>query len=107
MPALDPDARGGGAIDAGPDAARPPDAARSKMIQAAKKRDETLRRQFMRTRALVFPGGEPQERAMGFISFLNQYGPALVERLDEQLPLELGQHWVVVIDRGAGPAIRD
>ena len=27
-----------------------------KMIQAAKRRDETLRRQFMRARALAFPG---------------------------------------------------
>ncbi len=70
---------------------------RSKTIQAAKKRDETLRRQFMRTRALVFPGGEPQERAVGFVSFLNQYGPALVQRLDEQVPLDLGKHWMVVI----------
>jgi uncharacterized protein YllA (UPF0747 family) len=70
---------------------------RSKTIQAAKKRDETLRRQFTRTRSLVFPGGEPQERAVAFVSFLNQYGPALVQRLDEQLPLGLGQHWVVTI----------
>jgi bacillithiol biosynthesis cysteine-adding enzyme BshC len=70
---------------------------RSKTIQAAKKRDETLRRQFTRTRALVFPGGEPQERAVGFVSFLNQYGPALVQRLDEQIPLDLGKHWMVVI----------
>ena len=72
-----------------------------KMIQAAKRRDETLRRQFMRTRALAFPGGHPQERTIGFVSFLNQYGPALVERLDEQLPLDLGQHWIVVGRRHA------
>jgi uncharacterized protein YllA (UPF0747 family) len=70
---------------------------RSKTIQAAKKRDETLRRQFARTRALAFPGGEPQERAVGFVSFLNQYGPALVQRLDEQVPLDLGKHWIVVV----------
>jgi bacillithiol biosynthesis cysteine-adding enzyme BshC len=70
---------------------------RSKTIQAAKKRDETLRRQFTRTRSLVFPGGEPQERAVGFVSFLNQYGPALVQRLDEQLPIDLGKHWLVVV----------
>ena len=70
---------------------------RSKTIQAAKKRDETLRRQFTRTRALVFPGGDPQERAVGFVSFLNQYGPALVQRLDEQVPLDLGKHWIVVV----------
>jgi bacillithiol biosynthesis cysteine-adding enzyme BshC len=68
-----------------------------KIVQAAKRRDETLRRQYVRTRALVFPGGQPQERRIGFISFLNQYGPALLERLQEQLPLDLGRHWIVTI----------
>jgi bacillithiol synthase len=68
-----------------------------KMIQAAKRRDETLRRQFMHARALAFPGGHAQERTIGFISFLNQYGPALVDRLDEELPLDLGHHWIVTI----------
>jgi len=69
----------------------------SKMIQAAKRRDETLRRQFIRTRALAFPDGHAQERSIGFISFLNQYGPALVDRLEEELPLDMGHHWIVSI----------
>jgi bacillithiol synthase len=69
----------------------------NKMIQAAKRRDETLRRQYLRTRALMFPGGHPQERSVGFISFLNQYGPALVDRLLDELPLDLGSHWIVSI----------
>jgi len=69
----------------------------AKMIQAAKRRDETLRRQFMHARALAFPGGHAQERTIGFVSFLNQYGPALVDRLDEELPLDLGHHWIVTI----------
>ena len=68
-----------------------------KMIQAAKRRDETLRRQFMHARALAFPDGHAQERTIGFVSFLNQYGPALVERLDEELPLDMGRHWIVTI----------
>jgi bacillithiol biosynthesis cysteine-adding enzyme BshC len=68
-----------------------------KMIQAAKRRDETLRRQFIHARGLAFPGGHAQERTIGFVSFLNQYGPALVERLDEELPLDLGRHWIVTI----------
>lgn len=68
-----------------------------KTIQAAKRRHETLRRQFMRARALTFPGGHAQERTIGSIYFLNQYGPALVDRLDEQVPLDLGHHWVVTI----------
>ena len=68
-----------------------------KMIQAAKRRDETLRRQFIHARALAFPGGHAQERTIGFVSFLSQYGPALVDRLDEELPLDLGRHWIVAI----------
>ena len=68
-----------------------------KMISAAKRRDETLRRQFMHARALAFPSGHAQERTIGFVSFLNQYGPALVERLDDELPPDLGRHWIVTI----------
>jgi bacillithiol biosynthesis cysteine-adding enzyme BshC len=69
----------------------------NKMIQAAKRRDETLRRQYMRTRALAFPDGHAQERTIGFVSFLNQYGPALIDRLEEELPLDMGHHWIVCI----------
>jgi len=66
----------------------------SKVIHAAKRRDETLRRQFTRARALAFPGGHLQEREVTFIAFLNRYGPALVDLLGQDLPLEAGQHWV-------------
>jgi bacillithiol biosynthesis cysteine-adding enzyme BshC len=69
----------------------------SKIIHAAKRRDETLRRQFERLRTQAFPGGQPQERTIGFVSFLARYGPALVDRLDEELPLDLGHHWVFTI----------
>ena len=43
-------------------------ALQQKVVQAAKRRDDTLRRQFERARALAFPGGEPQERAVGLSS---------------------------------------
>jgi uncharacterized protein YllA (UPF0747 family) len=69
----------------------------SKMIHAAKKRDETLRRQFTRAQAQTFPLGQPQERTLGVVFFLNRYGPALVDRLLDELPLELGRHWVLTI----------
>jgi bacillithiol biosynthesis cysteine-adding enzyme BshC len=68
-----------------------------KTIQAAKRRHETLRRQFVRTRALAFPNGHAQERTISFVSFLNQYGSSLVERLWQELPVGLGQHWIVTI----------
>lgn len=73
------------------------DTLHGKTIQAAKRRDDTMRRQFVRARALAFPHGHPQERAIGFVSFLNQYGPALVERLEDELPLDLGHHWIVAV----------
>ncbi len=70
---------------------------RGKIIQAAKRRDDTLRRQFTRARALTFPGGHPQERAVGWISFYDRYGPALVERLMDEPPLDFGQHWLITV----------
>ena len=66
-----------------------------KIIQAAKRKDETLRRQFHNVQAQAFPGGDPQERAVGFVHFLNKYGPTLVDRLLEELPTDMGVHWVI------------
>jgi bacillithiol synthase len=68
-----------------------------KVIQAAKRRDETLRRQFQRAHVLAFPHGHPQEREIGFVWFLNRYGPAFIDRLHEDLPLEMGHHWVLTV----------
>jgi bacillithiol biosynthesis cysteine-adding enzyme BshC len=69
----------------------------NKVIQSAKRKDETLRRQFQRAQALTFPAGHPQEREIGFVWFLNRYGPALVSRLSEDIPLGMGQHYVLSI----------
>jgi bacillithiol biosynthesis cysteine-adding enzyme BshC len=69
----------------------------NKIIQAAKRKDETLRRQFQHARAQAFPAGHPQEREVGFVYFLNKYGPMLVDRLSEDLPIEMGSHWVITI----------
>jgi bacillithiol biosynthesis cysteine-adding enzyme BshC len=69
----------------------------SKIIQASKRKDETLRRQFLRTRALAFPGGAPQERAITLVSFVNRYGPEIGSRLLETLPLDTSKHYLMVI----------
>lgn len=68
-----------------------------KIVQAAKRKDETLRRQFHHAQAQAFPSGHPQEREVGFVTFLNKYGPSLVDRLTESLPIEMGVHWVITI----------
>lgn len=68
-----------------------------KIIHAAKRKDETLRRQFRHAQAQAFPAGHPQERTIGFVYFLNKYGPLLIDRLAEELPIEMGNHWVIAI----------
>jgi bacillithiol biosynthesis cysteine-adding enzyme BshC len=69
----------------------------SKIIQACKRKDETLRRQFKHAQAQAFPGGHPQEREIGFVYFLNKYGPSLVDRLGDDMSLEMGTHWIVTV----------
>jgi uncharacterized protein YllA (UPF0747 family) len=69
----------------------------NKIIQAAKRRDETLRRQFHHARAQAFPNGQAQEREIGLVYFMNRYGPALVDRLADELPTDMGLHWVLTI----------
>ncbi len=66
-----------------------------KILQAAKKKDDTLRRQFARTRTLTFPGGQPQERVLNVVFFVNRYGPGLVARLIDVLPPLAGAHLVI------------
>jgi uncharacterized protein YllA (UPF0747 family) len=66
-------------------------------VQASKRRDQTLRRQFERTRALAFPGGHPQERVLNLAFVLNRYGPSLTEQLLDVLPLATDRHYVVTL----------
>jgi uncharacterized protein YllA (UPF0747 family) len=68
-----------------------------KIIQAEKRKHDTLRRQFRHAQAQAFPAGEPQERQIGFVYFLNKYGPALIDRVSEVLPGRMGMHYVVTI----------
>lgn len=70
---------------------------RNKIVQAAKRRDETLRRQFQRARSSTFPSGDPQERAVSLLYFLNRYGPHLVDRLLDELPLKVGHHGLLTV----------
>lgn len=70
---------------------------RGKILQAAKKKDETLRRQFRHAQVQTFPGGAPQERAIGLVALLNRVGPAGADRVLAELPVTAGQHWIVTL----------
>ena len=69
----------------------------SKIIQAAKRKDDTLRRQFVRTRALTFPEGVPQERSLNVVFFANRYGLNFADALLDALPLETDKHYVLTL----------
>jgi bacillithiol biosynthesis cysteine-adding enzyme BshC len=70
---------------------------RNKVVQAAKRRDQTLRRQFARAQTQLFPSGTPQERTIASIFFLNRYGPALLDRLATDPELDTRHHWVISV----------
>jgi uncharacterized protein YllA (UPF0747 family) len=72
-------------------------ALQGRIVGAAKRREETVARQFRRTQAQAFPGGRPQERALGFVSLLNRVGPPLVEHLADERLYDAGHHWIVTI----------
>ena len=69
----------------------------NKVVQAAKRRDQTLRRQFARAQTQIFPQGSPQERAVGMVYFLNRYGPTLIDRLVTDPTLDASHHWLIAI----------
>ncbi len=68
-----------------------------KTVRAVKRREGDVRRQFTHAQALAFPGGAPQERVLGVAYFVNQYGPALSDKLVAELPTDMGSHWLVTI----------
>lgn len=68
-----------------------------KILQAAKRKDETLRRQFTRTQTLTFPDGQPQERVLGSVFFAGRYGPAIGRRLIDELPVRTDRHYLLTL----------
>ena len=70
---------------------------RNKVVQAAKRRHQTLRRQFTRAQSQIFPHGTPQERVIGGVCFLNRYGRTLVDRLLSDAALDASRHWVIAV----------
>ncbi len=88
----------GGAVDTTAEHMRQAlDTLRHKVIHAAKRKDETLRRQFEQTRSLAFPGGHPQERSLNLTFAPSRYGVTVCDRLIESLPLDTSKHYVLTL----------
>jgi bacillithiol biosynthesis cysteine-adding enzyme BshC len=69
----------------------------SKIVAAAKRKHETLRRQYHRTQSLAFPNGHVQERVLNLAFFANRYGLTVADRLLEALPDRTDRHYVLVL----------
>ncbi len=68
-----------------------------KVIKAAKRKNETLQRQFARTQTQIFPNGKLQERELSMVFFLNRYGNTLVDDLSSKIEVKLGVHWLLTL----------
>lgn len=61
-------------------------------VGALRRRSDTLREQLTRARSRLFPGGLLQERILSPFYFMNKYGPALFEGLEDDLPTDYTRH---------------
>ena len=68
-----------------------------KGVAAAKKKDEVLREQIYRTKALLFPEGVLQERIFNATYFLVKYGFGLWPRIRSQINFENFDHQVITL----------
>jgi bacillithiol biosynthesis cysteine-adding enzyme BshC len=68
-----------------------------KIIQASKRKHDTLRRQFTHARNLAFPAGHPQERFLNVVFALNRCGTSVCDRLLDALPLDTTKHYVLTL----------
>jgi bacillithiol biosynthesis cysteine-adding enzyme BshC len=66
-----------------------------KILQASKKRHETIRQQLIKTVNTLFPNRKPQERVLNITPFLFKYGESLIDRLFGAIDLDETDHQIV------------
>ncbi len=64
-------------------------------VRSARKQATDLEAAYLRARALVSPGGAPQERALSAVSFLSAYGADVFANLLSEVPLDPTAHHTV------------
>ena len=62
----------------------------TKAFRAVKRKNDTVRQQFLATRTALFPGFDMQERKLSPLGYLNKYG----------------WHFTTTVEEGADPALR-
>jgi bacillithiol biosynthesis cysteine-adding enzyme BshC len=71
------------------------DGIEKKLLQAAKRQNETLAQQITKAAHALYPHQHLQERELSFVPFLCKYGRGLVQKIYEQIDLTNFQHQVV------------
>jgi bacillithiol biosynthesis cysteine-adding enzyme BshC len=71
------------------------DGIEKKLLQAAKRQNETLAQQIAKAAHALYPNRHLQERELSFVPFLCKYGRGLVQQLYEQIDLANFQHQIV------------
>ena len=61
------------------------EALRDKATRALKKREHTRAERLRRTRQALFPGGVPQERALGLAGLVGRHGPGVIQEIEAKL----------------------
>ncbi len=67
-------------------------------VRSARRQATELEQAYLRARALVSPGGTPQERVLSAVSFLSAYGLDVFSDLLADLPIDPTSHHVVDLD---------
>jgi bacillithiol biosynthesis cysteine-adding enzyme BshC len=66
-----------------------------KLLQAAKRQNETLTQQIAKAAHALYPNRHLQERELSFVPYLCKYGRGLIQKIYEQIDLADFQHQVV------------
>lgn len=71
------------------------DGIEKKLLQAAKRQNETLAQQITKAAHALYPHHHLQERELSFVPFLCKYGRGLIQKIYEQIDLANFQHQIV------------
>jgi bacillithiol biosynthesis cysteine-adding enzyme BshC len=68
-----------------------------KLLQAAKRRNETAIQQLDRTVQNLYPNQHLQERVFNIVPYLIKYGTAFMDKLDQAIPVDEYDHQLIFI----------
>jgi bacillithiol biosynthesis cysteine-adding enzyme BshC len=74
------------------------DAIEQKSIRVREQKDHTLLSHLKQIHEAIFPAGQPQERYISIIYFLNKFGPAIFKEIYQGLDIEKFEHQLLILN---------